>query len=158
MKRLAELLPVAALTRYDENGDPLYTRPERVLVELNKHGWTFAVDLLDALEIPDDERDLYSAALSALVQQKRVEVRRDHGWRMYRIAEVQPQRRACACDRHGRCAKHAEIRKSKRVLKTPDMCDQCRLPATCGKRCEFHAQQNRDRARRQWEEKKRRAA
>ncbi len=160
---LRSLISPVALTRYDEHGEPLYTRPERVLLSLRRHGWVTAIALYDDIDATLDERQLYSAALATLVKKGRVEVRVDHGLREYRLAPVQPPHpERCGCSRHGKCETHAEINRARTretwrrktgavprgAPKDETMCIECRGPRVeGGKRCERHTEINRERAK-----------
>jgi hypothetical protein len=174
MIRLDKLIP-DAVRRYDEDGEPLYTRPELVLKVLNRRGESTATDILDDLNASDRERFLYSASLASLVKQGRVAIRFDQKLRLYSVRDVSARSR-CGCDLAGRCERHAEInrvraRESARRKaeaegrtyrpqnKEPWMCHQCRERALDGaSRCQAHTEANRERARRSWQRQKERRA
>ncbi len=86
-----KLIPSQSLRRYDEDGEPLYTATERVLLAMRRfdYDWVEATDVFDAMELytrQHNGRNACDRALSRLVENGRVE--RDG--RYVRLARVQP--------------------------------------------------------------------
>ena len=70
-----DLIGEAALSRYDDNGDPLLLPRERVLLALRWHDWISPSDLYDQLDlgIGTVERDTHMKALERLIKSGIVE-------------------------------------------------------------------------------------
>lgn len=85
MLSLSILLPAAALTRYDDHGEPSYTPQERVLIALRRMGWASKPEINDALGIIRDEN--ITQALVRLVRSGKVERRGRRAHYEYRIHE-----------------------------------------------------------------------
>lgn len=80
----SQLVGSAALTRYDDHGDPVYSTHERVLLTLRWFGWASAERLYEALDLDDNwhnkrslyqERQKISSALAYWVKRGRIETR-----------------------------------------------------------------------------------
>lgn len=104
MIRARELVSAEALRRYDDNGDPVYSTHERVLLALRWFGWTTAERLYDALEIDPaphfyDERQKTSSALAYWVKRARVERRHDGRVVEYRLIHPSRWGEAVQCAR-----------------------------------------------------------
>ena len=97
-----ELLSAEALKRYDDNGDPVYSTYERVLLALRWFGWASAERVYEALEIdaaPVEQRQLYSKAIQYWVKRGRVEVRHDFELVEYRLIHPRQWQEQTACTR-----------------------------------------------------------
>lgn len=100
MLRQSQLVSAAALSRYDDSGDPVYTTAERIVLALRWFGWISADGLRDALEIADAddvEKKRYVQSIARLVKRGVVEERgatlgkRGRGEREYRLNELSPK-------------------------------------------------------------------
>lgn len=85
-----ELVSAEALRRYDEDGEPVYSTHERVLLTLRWFGWVTAERLYEALDIDPsphfyDERQKHSVAIRYWIKRGRVEQRHDRGLVEYRL-------------------------------------------------------------------------
>jgi hypothetical protein len=94
MRDPRELVSSEALRRYDDNGDPVYSPIERVLLALRWFDWASSARIMEALELEAadlKERERYVTALSRLVTRGRVERRgASLSWFEYRLAAKQP--------------------------------------------------------------------
>lgn len=103
MIRASELVGVEATRRYDDNGDPVYSTHEQVLLALRWFGWCTAERIYEALGIEGEhgygtelwkqmyaEHQKYSKAIAYWVKRGRVEQRRQFGVVEYRL--VHPSR------------------------------------------------------------------
>jgi len=83
MIQASELVSSDALRRYDDNGDPIYSTHEQVLLTLRWFGWVTAERVCEALGLDLNapllypERSRYSKALHYWVKRGRVEQRHD---------------------------------------------------------------------------------
>lgn len=119
----SELVSSEALRRYDDNGDPVYTTYERVLLALRWFGWCTAERVYEALDVDEDdwhERQNHSKALQYWVKRGRIEKRRDGDVVEYRL--IPP-----------------------RQWQTQTECARCSSPVVSGKTmCQRHLDWERD--------------
>lgn len=94
-----ELVSAEALSRYDDNGDPVYTTYERVLLTLRWFGWCTADDVFNALDLDRTEHQNYSGAIRYWVKRGRVESRRDVDVVEYRLLRPSQWQAAITCTR-----------------------------------------------------------
>lgn len=99
-----ELLSFDALSRYDDNGDPVYSTYERVLLALRWFGWCTADDLFGALDLDDPsqtwrERGAYSKAIQYWVKRGRVEQRGERELSEYRLIHPKQWHEQTVCTR-----------------------------------------------------------
>lgn len=126
-----ELVSVEALRRYDDNGEPVYTTTERILLALRWWDWVTATDLFDALEIDRSDhrtRWTYSMSLRRLTDRGRVECRDD---RFYRLASVQPDVKQAKEPTCANCANPPEPGRSR--------CTPCRAIHRAREKARYHA-------------------
>jgi hypothetical protein len=93
MRDPRELISSEALRRYDDNGDPVYSPIERILLALRWFDWATPERIVEALDLEDvgwKERERYASALSRLVARKRLDRRGTHMRYEYRLAARQP--------------------------------------------------------------------
>lgn len=69
------LVSAEALRRYDDNGDPVYSPSERILLVLRWYDWISTSDLYERLELNDRDRGRHQKALERLIASGRVECR-----------------------------------------------------------------------------------
>lgn len=99
---LRELVSSEAARRYDDNGDPMYTPAERILMALRWFDWCDQASLMDAIGVERDDRNRYSSALSRLVKRGHLERRgreyRLTGGRAVRHTPAPPPLECATCD------------------------------------------------------------
>lgn len=95
-----ELIGAAALMRYDDDGEPVYTTHERVLLALRWFGWCSLERLYESLDADDygDRQRLYKAA-EYWVKRGRVVRRHDVSLLEYRLLAPSQWERGTACVR-----------------------------------------------------------
>ncbi len=82
-----ELVSAEALRRYDDNGEPMYSTYERVLLCLRWFDWCSAERMYDALDVEDYEtRQLYDKALRYWIKRGRV-ARNGDAYKLLRPAQ-----------------------------------------------------------------------
>jgi hypothetical protein len=102
MIRASELISAEALRRYDDNGEPVYTTTERILLTLRWFGWISSEGLREALGLLDadeDTRTRFKNALGRLVKRGIVLCRGEHagkqgnhgGNQEYRLNALSPE-------------------------------------------------------------------
>lgn len=94
MMAISELVSSEALRRYDDNGDPVYSPIERLLLALRWFDWASSERIFESLDLDTADlkgRDKYRQALCRLVARQRVERRETFGLLEYRLARVQPR-------------------------------------------------------------------
>lgn len=102
---LRHLISPEALRRYDDDGEPVYTTHERVLMALRWFDWCTAERLCEAVGIDINEpaqyqeRQKYSSALAYWHKRGRVEKRHDRGVVEYRLLPVRRWGDAVQCVR-----------------------------------------------------------
>jgi hypothetical protein len=97
-----ELVGAEALRRYDDNGDPVYTTYERVLLAMRWFGWCTAERVYEALEVEDDDwtaRQNHSKAIQYWVKRGRVAKRHDHDVVEYRLIHPSQWQALAVCTR-----------------------------------------------------------
>lgn len=125
---ISELISVEALRRYDDDGEPVYTTRERLLLALRWFGWVSSADLSDALDIGEGVylpmRQRYQTALQGLLADGLVMQRGERGAHEYRLAAYR-QDKADTCRRcssapspgHVLCPRHVEWQRSNKRIR-----------------------------------------
>lgn len=119
MIRLSELLSAEALRRYDDDGEPVYTTGERVLITLRWFDWASSERVIEALglDLADRfERARYLHSLLYFVERGRVETRNHLGTVEFRLLVTAKRMPVTKCRRCTQppmpgfvlCAKHLE--------------------------------------------------
>ena len=78
MLKQTDLISAEALRRYDDNGEPMYSTAERIVLALRWFGWVSMFGLADALGMEDMnalERKRFQTALWRLVKRGVVQIR-----------------------------------------------------------------------------------
>jgi hypothetical protein len=92
-----ELVSAEAFRRYDDDGEPVYTPTERVLMALRWFGWVSADDLWVALDMPEAgtrDRNKHAVTLCQLVKKGRVLAEGSGAARRYSIGILRSGRQA----------------------------------------------------------------
>lgn len=133
MRDARELITSEALRRYDDNGDPVYSPIERILLALRWFDWASTDRIIEALDLEDAgwrERERYATALSRLTSRRRLDRRGTHMNYEYRLATKQPVIREYAEPQH------RLGRDERQLLGLCLRCDSERMPGK--QQCQVH--------------------
>jgi hypothetical protein len=178
MIRLDKLIPSQSLRRYDDDGEPLYTAAERILIAMrhHDHDWVYVADLYAGMDMPGREsegRNACDQAMSRLAGEGRIERRTLPGdAQQVRLALVQPviihkpapveEDKPAPVDAIGRqrARKAAKVRARRQSRRERGVCMSCDLATEPGRStCPSHTEARRlerERSRREyWRDHKR---